>query len=174
MDEKFNNDINFVFKPTWTINMIMLPICNELALTHSKLVYQRDLARGLSNQNIEEGVELQLLVHAEVRYPLLQYFCLLYRLWFFYAGSNHHYLSAYVLGCQLDHKNTLKTKPKPPSAIRIIIMEPNIASPSSGPTSFFPLLLLLFLLLTAVTFRSRLCQLRGKEIISGLLFLYIM
>jgi serine/threonine protein kinase len=43
MDEKFNNDVNFVFEPTWTINMIILPICNALALTHSKQVYHRDL-----------------------------------------------------------------------------------------------------------------------------------
>ena len=43
MDEKFNNDINFVFEPTWAINTIMLPICNALALTHSSQVYHRDL-----------------------------------------------------------------------------------------------------------------------------------
>jgi serine/threonine-protein kinase len=43
MDENFNNDVNFVFEPTWTINMIILPICNALALTHSKQVYHRDL-----------------------------------------------------------------------------------------------------------------------------------
>lgn len=43
MDEKFNNNINFVFEPTWAITMIMLPICNALALTHSSQVYHRDL-----------------------------------------------------------------------------------------------------------------------------------
>jgi serine/threonine protein kinase len=43
MDEKFNGDKNFVFEPTWAITMIMLPICNALALTHSSQVYHRDL-----------------------------------------------------------------------------------------------------------------------------------
>ena len=43
MDEKFNNNINFVFEPTWAITMIMLPICNALTLTHSSQVYHRDL-----------------------------------------------------------------------------------------------------------------------------------
>lgn len=43
MDEKFNGDKNFVFEPTWAITMIMLPICNALALTHSSRVYHRDL-----------------------------------------------------------------------------------------------------------------------------------
>ena len=43
MDEKFNGDKNFVFEPTWAITMIMLPICNALALTHSSQVYHMDL-----------------------------------------------------------------------------------------------------------------------------------
>ena len=43
MDEKFNGDKNFVFEPTWAITMIMLPICNALAPTHSSQVYHRDL-----------------------------------------------------------------------------------------------------------------------------------
>lgn len=43
MNEKFNNDVNFVFEPTWAITMIMLPICNALALTHSSKIYHRDL-----------------------------------------------------------------------------------------------------------------------------------
>ena len=43
VDEKFSNDIKFVFEPTWAISMIILPICNALAQTHSAQVYHRDL-----------------------------------------------------------------------------------------------------------------------------------
>jgi serine/threonine-protein kinase len=43
MGEKFNSDTNFVFEPTWAINMIVLPICNALALAHGSQVYHRDL-----------------------------------------------------------------------------------------------------------------------------------
>lgn len=43
MDEKFNEDREFVFEPTWAINKIILPICNALAQAHSSKVYHRDL-----------------------------------------------------------------------------------------------------------------------------------
>ena len=43
MDEKFNEDRDFVFEPTWVINKIILPICNALAQAHSSNVYHRDL-----------------------------------------------------------------------------------------------------------------------------------
>jgi serine/threonine protein kinase len=43
MDEKFNEDRDFVFEPTWVISKIILPICNALAQAHSSNVYHRDL-----------------------------------------------------------------------------------------------------------------------------------
>lgn len=43
MGEKFNEDRDFVFEPTWVINKIILPICNALAQAHSSNVYHRDL-----------------------------------------------------------------------------------------------------------------------------------
>ena len=43
MDQKFNEDKDFVFEPTWVINKIILPICNALAQAHSSEVYHRDL-----------------------------------------------------------------------------------------------------------------------------------
>lgn len=48
-----------------------------------------------------------LLAHAEVRYRVLQYFCLLHRLCFFYGGSNHRYFSSNVLLCLLDHEHNV-------------------------------------------------------------------
>ena len=43
MDEKFNEDRDFVLEPTWVIGKIILPICNALAQAHSSNVYHRDL-----------------------------------------------------------------------------------------------------------------------------------
>lgn len=38
MNEKFNSNKNFVFEPTWALSMIVLPVCNALALTHSSRI----------------------------------------------------------------------------------------------------------------------------------------
>jgi serine/threonine protein kinase len=43
MSEKFHNDEKFHFDINWTINTIILPVCNALALVHSTNVYHRDL-----------------------------------------------------------------------------------------------------------------------------------
>jgi serine/threonine protein kinase len=43
MDEKFNDDEDFLFEPTWAISKIILPICYALAQAHSSKVYHRDL-----------------------------------------------------------------------------------------------------------------------------------
>ena len=43
MAEKFDNDEKFHFDINWTINTIILPVCNALALVHSMNVYHRDL-----------------------------------------------------------------------------------------------------------------------------------
>ena len=41
--EKFNNDVNYFFDIKWTINTIILPVCNALAQVHSSNIYHRDL-----------------------------------------------------------------------------------------------------------------------------------
>ena len=41
MDEKFSQ--RYVFERRWTINTIMLPVCNALAQAHSANIYHRDL-----------------------------------------------------------------------------------------------------------------------------------
>jgi serine/threonine-protein kinase len=43
MDEKFNSDAEFYFETKWTINTIILPVCNALAQAHSSNIYHRDL-----------------------------------------------------------------------------------------------------------------------------------
>jgi serine/threonine protein kinase len=43
MSEKFNSDDNYYFDLRWTINTIILPICNALAQVHSSNIYHRDL-----------------------------------------------------------------------------------------------------------------------------------
>ena len=43
MTEKFNNDVNYFFDIKWTINTIILPVCNALAQVHSSNIYHRDL-----------------------------------------------------------------------------------------------------------------------------------
>jgi serine/threonine protein kinase len=41
MDEKFSE--RYVFERKWTINRIILPVCNALAQAHSENIYHRDL-----------------------------------------------------------------------------------------------------------------------------------
>ncbi len=43
MDEKFHSDDQYYFDVKWTINRIILPICNALAQAHSSNIYHRDL-----------------------------------------------------------------------------------------------------------------------------------
>ena len=43
MDEKFHSDDQYYFDIKWTINRIILPICNALAQAHSSNIYHRDL-----------------------------------------------------------------------------------------------------------------------------------
>jgi len=43
MDEKFDSNDKYVFERKWTINRIILPICNALAQAHSSNIYHRDL-----------------------------------------------------------------------------------------------------------------------------------
>jgi serine/threonine protein kinase len=43
MSEKFNSDDRYYFDLRWTINTIILPICNALAQVHSSNIYHRDL-----------------------------------------------------------------------------------------------------------------------------------
>ena len=43
MDEKFDSNENYYFDVKWTINMIILPVCNALAQAHSSNIYHRDL-----------------------------------------------------------------------------------------------------------------------------------
>jgi serine/threonine protein kinase len=40
MDEKFSE--RYVFERKWTINRIILPVCNALAQAHSANIYYRD------------------------------------------------------------------------------------------------------------------------------------
>ena len=43
MDERFRTEERYVFERRWTINRIMLPVCNVLAQAHSVNIYHRDL-----------------------------------------------------------------------------------------------------------------------------------
>ena len=43
MDERFNSDEKYYFDVKWTINRIILPVCNALAQAHSSNIYHRDL-----------------------------------------------------------------------------------------------------------------------------------
>ncbi|HEX2067766.1 MAG TPA: serine/threonine-protein kinase [Nitrososphaeraceae archaeon] len=43
MDEKFDSDEKYYFDVKWTINSIILPVCNALAQAHSSNIYHRDL-----------------------------------------------------------------------------------------------------------------------------------
>jgi serine/threonine protein kinase len=43
MAEKFGNDEKYYFDLGWTINTIIMPICNALAQVHSANIYHRDL-----------------------------------------------------------------------------------------------------------------------------------
>ena len=43
IDEKFNNDEKYYFEIKWTIDKIILPVCNALAQAHSSNIYHRDL-----------------------------------------------------------------------------------------------------------------------------------
>lgn len=43
MDERFRTEQRYVFERRWTINRIMLPVCNALAQAHSVNIYHRDL-----------------------------------------------------------------------------------------------------------------------------------
>jgi serine/threonine-protein kinase len=43
MDEKFHSDDQYYFDVKWTINRIILPVCNALAQAHSSNIYHRDL-----------------------------------------------------------------------------------------------------------------------------------
>jgi serine/threonine-protein kinase len=43
MDERFDSNDKYVFERKWTINRIILPICNALAQAHSSDIYHRDL-----------------------------------------------------------------------------------------------------------------------------------
>jgi serine/threonine protein kinase len=43
MDERFSTEERYVFERRWTINRIMLPVCNALAQAHSVNIYHRDL-----------------------------------------------------------------------------------------------------------------------------------
>ena len=43
MAEKFDSDEKYYFDLRWTINTIILPVCNALAQVHSSNIYHRDL-----------------------------------------------------------------------------------------------------------------------------------
>jgi serine/threonine protein kinase len=43
MDEKFRGDHRYQFDAKWTINRIILPVCNALAQVHSSSIFHRDL-----------------------------------------------------------------------------------------------------------------------------------
>ncbi len=43
MNERFRSEDRYVFERRWTINRIMLPVCNALAQAHSVNIYHRDL-----------------------------------------------------------------------------------------------------------------------------------
>jgi serine/threonine protein kinase len=43
MDEKFHCDDQYYFDVKWTINRIILPVCNALAQVHTSNIYHRDL-----------------------------------------------------------------------------------------------------------------------------------
>jgi serine/threonine protein kinase len=43
IDEKFSNDEKYYFEIKWTIDRIILPVCNALAQAHSSNIYHRDL-----------------------------------------------------------------------------------------------------------------------------------
>jgi serine/threonine protein kinase len=43
MDEKFRSDYRYYFDTKWTINRIILPVCNALAQVHSSNIFHRDL-----------------------------------------------------------------------------------------------------------------------------------
>jgi serine/threonine protein kinase len=43
MDEKFSSDERYVFERKWTIDRIILPVCNALAQAHSSNIFHRDL-----------------------------------------------------------------------------------------------------------------------------------
>jgi serine/threonine protein kinase len=43
MAEKFGNDEKYYFDLRWTINTIIMPVCNALAQVHSANIYHRDL-----------------------------------------------------------------------------------------------------------------------------------
>jgi len=43
MAEKFDSDDRYYFDLSWTINTIILPVCNALAQVHSSNIYHRDL-----------------------------------------------------------------------------------------------------------------------------------
>jgi hypothetical protein len=41
IDEKFSSDEKYYFEIKWTIDRIILPVCNALAQAHSSNIYQR-------------------------------------------------------------------------------------------------------------------------------------
>ena len=43
IDERFDSDEKFYFEIKWTIDKIILPVCNALAQAHSSNIYHRDL-----------------------------------------------------------------------------------------------------------------------------------
>lgn len=43
IDEKFRSDEKYYFEIKWTIDKIILPVCNALAQAHSSNIYHRDL-----------------------------------------------------------------------------------------------------------------------------------
>ena len=43
MDKKFDSDEKYCFDVKWTINKIILPVCNALAQAHNSNIYHRDL-----------------------------------------------------------------------------------------------------------------------------------
>jgi serine/threonine protein kinase len=43
IDEKFSSDEKYYFEIKWTIDRIILPVCNALAQAHSSNIYHRDL-----------------------------------------------------------------------------------------------------------------------------------
>lgn len=43
IDEKFRSDEKYYFEIKWTIDRIILPVCNALAQAHSSNIYHRDL-----------------------------------------------------------------------------------------------------------------------------------
>ena len=43
MDEKFHSEDQYYFDVKWTINRIILPVCNALAQVHTSNIYHRDL-----------------------------------------------------------------------------------------------------------------------------------